>query len=177
ETLGLVGESGCGKSTTGFAVMRLVDTTAGSVRFDGAELTALPERRLRPLRRHFQMILQDPSGSFNPRRTVGASLLEPLRLWGDGDRASRSRRARELVEAVGLDPDLVMKRRPHQFSGGQLQRLSIARALALNPRLLVCDEPVASLDVSVQAQILNLLADMKNRYGLTTTLAAPDRAG
>jgi peptide/nickel transport system ATP-binding protein len=176
ETLGLVGESGCGKSTTAFAVVRLIEPDSGKITLEGHELTGLRERQLRPLRPRFQIILQDPAASFNPRRTAGASLLEPLRLWAKGDRATWLERVESIVEAVGLDVGLVMKRRPHQFSGGQLQRLSIARALILDPHLLVCDEPVASLDVSVQAQILNLLEDMKDRYGLTMVFVAHDLA-
>ena len=176
ETLGLVGESGCGKSTTGRAIMQLPRPTAGSVRFEGKELTALKGKDLRATRPALQMIFQDPISSLNPRRNVGDIIAEPLRIWGKGDDRQREAKVREVLEAVGLDPDSAMPRRPHEFSGGQCQRISIARALMLDPKLIICDEPVSALDVSVQAQILNLLEDMKARYGLTLIFIAHDLA-
>ena len=166
ETLGLVGESGCGKSTTGRAIMQLPRPTAGSVVYEGADLTALGGPQMREVRRRLQMIFQDPISSLNPRRRVRDIIAEPLAIWGVGDKDDRDAKVRELLEAVGLDPSAA-SRRPHEFSGGQCQRISIARALALDPTLIICDEPVSALDVSVQAQILNLLEDMKARYGLT----------
>ncbi|HZQ28226.1 MAG TPA: oligopeptide/dipeptide ABC transporter ATP-binding protein [Acidimicrobiales bacterium] len=177
ETLGLVGESGCGKSTTGRAIMQLPRPTAGSVRFDGEELTHLSGEVLRRVRPRMQMIFQDPISSLNPRRPVGDIVAEPLRVWGsDGGDAGREAAVRQVLDDVGLDYDSAAGRRPHEFSGGQCQRISIARALVLNPKLLICDEPVSALDVSVQAQILNLLEDMKARYGLTVLFIAHDLA-
>jgi peptide/nickel transport system ATP-binding protein len=176
ETLGLVGESGCGKSTTGRAIVQLPPPTAGRVVFDGRELTGLRGEELRQVRPAMQMIFQDPISSLNPRRRVGDIVAEPLRIWGRGDAASQARAVREALEAVGLDPDAATERRPHQFSGGQCQRICIARALVLDPKLVICDEPVSALDVSVQAQILNLLEDMKARYGLTLVFIAHDLA-
>jgi peptide/nickel transport system ATP-binding protein len=173
ETLGLVGESGCGKSSLGSAVLQLPRPTSGSVRFDGQELTTLKGKELRALRRRFQMIFQDPISSLNPRRKVFDIVAEPLAIA----KAAGDRRAKvnDLLEAVGLDP-ASGERQPHQFSGGQCQRVSIARSLVLEPELLICDEPVSALDVSVQAQILNLLEDMKARYGLTMLFIAHDLA-
>ncbi|WP_019630321.1 ABC transporter ATP-binding protein [Actinomadura atramentaria] len=176
ETLGIVGESGCGKSTTARAVMRVTRPASGSVRFRGAELTRLSERGLRRIRTSMQMIFQDPVSSLNPRRRVRDIVAEPLVVWGRGDAAAREAKVREALAAVGLDYDVVGDRYPHQFSGGQCQRISIARALVLEPELLVCDEPVSALDVSVQAQILNLLEDLKERYGLTLVFISHDLA-
>ncbi len=176
ETLGLVGESGCGKSTTGRAVMQLPAPTSGRVWFEGRELTALSGDELRRLRPRLQMIFQDPISSLNPRRRVRDIVGEPLAIWDLGTPADRRRRVAEVLEAVGLDSESAGDRRPHQFSGGQCQRISIARALMLEPKLVICDEPVSALDVSVQAQILNLLEDMKARYGLTLIFIAHDLA-
>ena len=176
ETLGLVGESGCGKSTLGRALAQIVRPQSGSVRFDGAELTSLGGRALRQARTKVQMVFQDPISSLNPRRRVIDAVMEPLALWGIGTRAERRQRARSMLEAVGIDPDATGTRRPVEFSGGQCQRISIARALMLEPRLLICDEPVSALDVSVQAQILNLLADLKASHGLTMVFIAHDLA-
>jgi peptide/nickel transport system ATP-binding protein len=175
ETLGLVGESGCGKSTTGRAVMQLPSPTSGHVRFDGVELTALKGEDLRRMRPRLQMIFQDPISSLNPRRKVGDIVAEPLAIWGTKNGSAESA-VRHVLEDVGLDYDTAADRRPHQFSGGQCQRISIARALVMDPKLLICDEPVSALDVSVQAQILNLLEDMKARYGLTMVFIAHDLA-
>ena len=172
ETLGLVGESGCGKSTTGRAIMQLPKPTSGSVLFEGRDLTTLSPRELRELRPKLQMIFQDPISSLNPRRRIPDIVGDPLVVWGRA--AERARIVPEVLAAVGLDPEQVADRRPHQFSGGQCQRVSIARALVLEPEVLICDEPVSALDVSVQAQILNLLEDMKRRYGLTLVFIAHD---
>ena len=176
ETLGLVGESGCGKSTTGRALSMIVRPTSGSVRFEGAEFGTLSGRALRRARTKVQMVFQDPISSLNPRRRVLDAVMEPLALWGIGTKAERRTRARDMLDAVGIDPDMAGSRRPTEFSGGQCQRISIARALMLEPRLLICDEPVSSLDVSVQAQILNLLDDLKSRHGLTMVFIAHDLA-
>jgi len=176
ETLGLVGESGCGKSSLARAVLQLLRPTSGKVLFDGIELATESGERLRQLRRRLQLIFQDPIASLNPRRRVGDIIAEPLIIAGVKDPAERLRRVRAVLDAVGLDPDLVMRRRPHEFSGGQCQRISIARALVLEPDLVVCDEPVSALDVSIRAQILNLLEDMKARYGLTLIFIAHDLA-
>jgi peptide/nickel transport system ATP-binding protein len=176
ETLGLVGESGCGKSTTGRAIMQIPKPTAGTVRFDGKEMTTLKSAELREMRPALQMIFQDPISSLNPRRKVGDIIAEPLKVWNRGDDASRAQAVRDVLESVGIDPEQAIGRRPHQFSGGQCQRISIARALMLDPKLIICDEPVSALDVSVQAQILNLLEDMKTRYGLTLVFIAHDLA-
>jgi peptide/nickel transport system ATP-binding protein len=176
ETLGLVGESGCGKSTLGRAVIQLIRPSAGKVMFGDVELTAASGDALRRLRRRVQLIFQDPIASLNPRRRVGDIVAEPLIIAGVRDRTERERRVRAVLEAVGLDPELVMRRRPHEFSGGQCQRISIARALVLEPELVICDEPVSALDVSIRAQILNLLEDMKARYGLTLLFIAHDLA-
>jgi peptide/nickel transport system ATP-binding protein len=175
ETLGVVGESGCGKSTTGRAVMQLPKPTSGSVVLDGVDLTTLDEGDLRRTRTKLQMIFQDPISSLNPRRKVKDIVAEGLKIWnqGNGDHAAK---VNEVLDAVGLDPEVVGNRRPHQFSGGQCQRICIARALVLEPKVLICDEPVSALDVSVQAQILNLLEDMKARYGLTLLFIAHDLA-
>jgi peptide/nickel transport system ATP-binding protein len=175
ETLGLVGESGCGKSTLGRAVLQLVRPTSGRVLFEGKDLTAMRGEPLRLVRRRLQLIFQDPIASLNPRRRIGHIVAEPLVIAGVG-RAERERRVRDVLGAVGLDPDLAMGRLPHEFSGGQCQRISIARALVLEPQLLICDEPVSALDVLVRAQILNLLEAMKARYGLTLLFVAHDLA-
>ncbi|MFN8025116.1 MAG: oligopeptide/dipeptide ABC transporter ATP-binding protein [Acidimicrobiia bacterium] len=176
ETLGLVGESGCGKSTTGRAIMQIIRPSGGSVRFEGTELTKLRGSALRRIRPRLQMIFQDPISSLNPRRKVGSIVSEGLDIWGVGDSASRSQKVDEVLDAVGLDPATAKDRRPHQFSGGQCQRISIARAVVTEPKVIICDEPVSALDVSVQAQILNLLEDMKARYGLTLVFIAHDLA-
>src|SRR6476646_2567604 len=176
ETLGLVGESGCGKSTTGRAVMQLPHPTSGRVLFDGQNLTELNGEDLRQVRPKMQMILQDPISSLNPRRRVKDIVVEGLSIWGTGSKTERAARANEVLETVGIDPEQAGNRRPHEFSGGQCQRISIARAVATEPKLIICDEPVSALDVSVQAQILNLLQDMKARYGLTLIFIAHDLA-
>jgi peptide/nickel transport system ATP-binding protein len=176
ETLGLVGESGCGKSTTGRAIIQLPQPTRGSVVFEGTDLATLRRRDLRRLRTKLQLIFQDPISSLNPRRRVRDILREPLRIWKRGSKDSQQQVVRDTLEAVGLDPDTAMDRRPHEFSGGQCQRISIARTLVMDPKLVICDEPVSALDVSVQAQILNLLEDLKARYGLTLVFIAHDLA-
>ena len=176
ETLGLVGESGCGKSTLGRAVLQLVRPTSGRVLFEGEDLVEMRGGPLRLLRRRLQLIFQDPIASLNPRRRIGDIVAEPLIIAGGADKAERQRRVREVLGAVGLDPDLTMGRLPHEFSGGQCQRISIARALVLEPQLLICDEPVSALDVLIRAQILNLLEAMKARYGLTLLFIAHDLA-
>jgi len=176
ETLGLVGESGCGKSTTGRAIAQVQRPDAGSIAFAGKELTTLGAEELRRERTKLQMVFQDPISSLNPRRRVLDAVVEPLAIWGVGTKSERRERARAMLEAVGVDPDHAADRRPIEFSGGQCQRISIARALMLEPRLLVCDEPVSALDVSVQAQILNLLEDLKASYGLTMVFIAHDLA-
>jgi peptide/nickel transport system ATP-binding protein len=176
ETLGLVGESGCGKSTLGRAVLQLRRPTSGKVSFDGTELTGLDGEAMRLMRRRLQLIFQDPIASLNPRRCVGDIVAEPLIIAGLSDKRERERRVREVLTAVGLDADLVSGRLPHEFSGGQCQRISIARALILEPEFVICDEPVSALDVSIRAQILNLLEDMKRRYGLTLLFIAHDLA-
>jgi peptide/nickel transport system ATP-binding protein len=176
ETLGLVGESGCGKSTTGRAVMQLVRPTSGSVTFAGNDLTTLSGEALRQTRPKLQMIFQDPISSLNPRRRVRSIVREGLDIWKLGDEASRKAKVKEVLETVGIDPEVAGPKRPHEFSGGQCQRISIARAVATEPKLIICDEPVSALDVSVQAQILNLLQDMKAQYGLTMVFIAHDLA-
>ena len=176
ETLGLVGESGCGKSTTGKAIMQLPPPKGGSVRFEGAEMTALAGEELRRTRTRMKMIFQDPISSLNPRRKVEDIIAEGLTIWKLGTREEQQARVDEVMITVGLDPELQRGRRPHQFSGGQCQRISIARAVITDPKLIICDEPVSALDVSVQAQILNLLEDMKARYGLTLIFIAHDLA-
>jgi peptide/nickel transport system ATP-binding protein len=176
ETLGLVGESGCGKSTTGRAVVQVERPVSGSIAFDGTELTALGRDDLRRARVGIQMVFQDPISSLNPRRKVRDIVAEPLDIWKRAKGAERARTVHTMLEAVGLDPDVAGDRRPGEFSGGQCQRISIARALVLEPKLLVCDEVVSALDVSVQAQILNLLEELKARYGLTLLFIAHDLA-
>jgi len=176
ETLGLVGESGCGKSTLGRAVLQLRPPTSGKVTFDGTELTGLNAEAMRRMRRRLQLIFQDPIASLNPRRCIGDIIAEPLIIAGVKDKAARDNKVREVMVAVGLDPDNAIGRLPHEFSGGQCQRISIARALILEPELVICDEPVSALDVSIRAQILNLLEEMKRRYGLTLLFIAHDLA-
>ncbi|HUI49716.1 MAG TPA: oligopeptide/dipeptide ABC transporter ATP-binding protein [Acidimicrobiia bacterium] len=176
ETLGLVGESGCGKSTTGKAIMQLPPPTAGQVMFQGRDLTHLSGEELRRTRTAMKMIFQDPISSLNPRRKVEDIIGEGLRVWKVGSKDEQAAKVDEMMLAVGLDPALQRGRRPHQFSGGQCQRISIARAVVTDPKLIICDEPVSALDVSVQAQILNLLEDMKTRYGLTLMFIAHDLA-
>ena len=173
ETLGLVGESGCGKSTTGRALLQLPRPTSGTVEFDGVELTELHGEKLRAIRPQAQMIFQDPISSLNEQRKIKDLVAEGLKVWGH-PKSEINGRVAELLEAVGLDPEIVGDRRPRQFSGGQCQRICIARALVLDPKLVICDEPVSALDVSVQAQILNLLEDMKARYGLTLLFITHD---
>ena len=175
EALGLVGESGCGKSTLARILVGLEPATSGSVRFDGHELVGLSTRGWKPYRRRVQMVFQDPYASLDPRQTVASILAEPLAIHRMGRPRERRVRALELLEAVGLGPEHLL-RYPHEFSGGQRQRIGIARALALQPDLLVCDEPVSGLDVSVQAQIINLLADLRERFGLAYLFIAHDLA-
>jgi oligopeptide transport system ATP-binding protein len=175
ETLGLVGESGSGKSTTGYCILQLLKPTKGSVRFMGQELTTMRSGDLREMRREMQIVFQDPYSALNPRMTVGNIVAEPLKVHGIGTKRSRDARVRDLLETVGFNPDFT-NRYPHEFSGGQRQRIGIARALALNPRLIVCDEPVSALDVSIQAQILNLLKDLQRDLGLAYLFVAHDLA-
>jgi peptide/nickel transport system ATP-binding protein len=176
ETLGLVGESGCGKSTTGKAIMQLPRPKSGRVMFEGKDMTQLAGDELRSTRTRMKMIFQDPISSLNPRRKVEDIIAEGLRIWNVGTKEEQDQKVDEMMLTVGLDPGLQRGRRPHQFSGGQCQRISIARAIVTDPRLIICDEPVSALDVSVQAQILNLLEDMKGRYGLTLIFIAHDLA-
>ena len=183
ETLGLVGESGCGKSTTARAVLQLPRPTSGTVVFDGVDLTTLRGEELRRVRTGLQMIFQDPIASLNPRREVGDIVREGLDIWRDlrdpagaGAAVRATERVRAVLDSVGMDLDEVGTRRPHEFSGGQCQRICIARALMLDPRVLICDEPVSALDVSIQAQILNLLEDLKELHGLTMLFIAHDLA-
>lgn len=176
ETLGLVGESGCGKSTTGRALMQIVPSTGGQIFVDGDELTSLKKEEARNLRRKMQMIFQDPISSLNPRRRVKDIVAEPLDCWKTAKGAERDAIVSDLLNQVGIDPAVYGNRYARQFSGGQCQRISIARSLAMRPRLLICDEVVSALDVSIQAQILNLLEDLKKEYGLTMLFIAHDLA-
>jgi oligopeptide transport system ATP-binding protein len=173
ETLGLVGESGSGKSTLGRAVLQLVKPTSGSVRFEGREIAGLSRRAMRPLRREMQMVFQDPYASLNPRKRIGQIVGEPLRLQGVASGGELRREVQGLLERVGLAPEHY-DRFPHEFSGGQRQRIGIARAIALRPKLIVADEPVSALDVSIRAQIVNLLADLQQELGLTYVFVAHD---
>jgi peptide/nickel transport system ATP-binding protein len=173
ETVGLVGESGCGKSTLGKTIIRLLDPVEGSIRIGGKEIADLGQYALLPFRRRMQMVFQDPFGSLNPRQTVGRLLTTPLKVHGRGNRAERRRRALDIVSRVGL-PAAALDRYPHEFSGGQRQRIGIARALMLEPELIICDEPVSALDLSIQAQILNLLVDLKRDLGLSYLFISHD---
>ncbi len=174
ETLGLVGESGCGKSTTGRAILQLYEPTAGEVIFEGQDLTEINSGELRRMRRRMQMIFQDPYASLNPRMTVGSIVGEPLEVHKiGGSRREQQQRVQELLEIVGLNPYFI-NRYPHEFSGGQRQRIGVARALAVNPSFIVCDEPISALDVSIQAQVINLLEDLQSEMGLTYLFIAHD---
>lgn len=175
ETLGLVGESGCGKSTLGKCVVRLYDTTEGQIGFEGKDISHLRASKLKETRKHIQMIFQDPVESLNSRHTVGEIIEEPLKVQNIGDDASRKKRVAELLEIVGL-PARSASRYPFEFSGGQRQRIGIARSIALNPKLVVCDEPVSALDVSIQSQILNLMNDLQKEFGLSYLFIAHDLA-
>ena len=175
ETLGVVGESGCGKSTLGRTILRLIEPTSGEIEFDGVDLLSLGPSALRDKRREMQMIFQDPFASLDPRLTIGAIVAEPLAIHGIGDRESRRAAVLELLETVGLEAGAA-KLYPHEFSGGQRQRIGIARAVALRPRLIIADEPVSALDVSIQSQILNLLVDLRQRFGLSYIFISHDLA-
>jgi len=175
ETLGLVGESGCGKSTTGRAILQLYQPTDGMVVFEGNELTTLKGESLRKMRRHMQMIFQDPYASLNPRMTVGSIIGEPLEVHNILSGKARRERVKELLDIVGLNPYFI-NRYPHEFSGGQRQRIGVARALAVQPDFIVCDEPISALDVSIQAQVINLLEDLQDKFGLTYLFIAHDLA-
>ncbi|MCC6705508.1 MAG: ATP-binding cassette domain-containing protein [Thermomicrobiales bacterium] len=175
ETFGLVGESGCGKTTLGQTIIRLYDPTAGQVIFDGTDISRLAPRQMRPYRRDIQMIFQDPSASLDPRMTVSSVIAEPLNVFGIGSKSERRERVQELLRVVGLNAYFA-NRYPHEFSGGQRQRIGIARALALNPKLVICDEPVSALDVSIQAQVLNLLKSLQDQFALTYLFIAHNLA-
>jgi len=176
ETLGLVGESGCGKSTTGRAILQLPNPTGGAVVLNDDDLTKLNGEQMRAKRTDLQMIFQDPISSLNPRRTIGEVVAEPLAVWGPFDDDEQWKVVSQMLEAVGIDPGVARYKRPHEFSGGQCQRISIARALVTEPEVIICDEPVSALDVSVQAQILNMLEELKKQYGLTLVFIAHDLA-
>src|SRR6516162_6292032 len=173
ETLGLVGESGCGKTTAGRSLLRLIEPTAGQVLYNGSDLLSLSAEELRRHRRDLQIIFQDPYSSLNPRMTVGAIVSEGLTVHGIGEKAERIERVKQTLQQVGLDPGYV-NRYPHEFSGGQRQRIGLARALILNPKFIVCDEPVSALDVSVQSQVVNLLVDLKEKYGIAYLFISHD---
>ena len=175
ETFGLVGESGCGKTTLGQTIIRLYDPTDGQIIFDGTDISTFGARQMRPVRRDIQMIFQDPSASLDPRMTVGSVIAEPLNVFGIGSKSDRRERVQELLKVVGLN-SYFSNRYPHEFSGGQRQRIGIARALALNPKLVICDEPVSALDVSIQAQVLNLLKSLQDQFSLTYLFIAHNLA-
>jgi oligopeptide/dipeptide ABC transporter ATP-binding protein len=175
ETFGLVGESGCGKTTLGQTIVRLYDPTSGQIIFDGTDISQLNENQLRPLRRGMQMIFQDPASSLDPRMTVGGIIGEPLDIFRIGSRDERRQRVEELLKVVGLNTYFI-NRYPHEFSGGQRQRIGVARALALHPKMIICDEAVSALDVSIQAQVLNLLKDLQAQFGLTYVFVAHNLA-
>ena len=176
ETLGLVGESGCGKTTTGRAILRLQKVTSGRVLFESEDLSSVSAGKLRRLRRHIQVVFQDPRSSFNPRRSVDQSLEEPLKIWGMGSGQERRSAVASVLSSVGVSDSMRLDRRPNEFSGGQAQRLSIARTLLMDPQIIVCDEVVSALDVSIQAQILNLLMDLKKERGLSLLFISHDLA-
>ena len=173
ETFGLVGESGCGKSTTGRSIMRLTNPTSGSVYFDGKDVAKMSHKELKEMRRDMQFIFQDPQASLNPRMTIGEIVSEPMVIHNVGTKEERMQRVRELLDVVGLNPEHI-NRYPHEFSGGQRQRIGIARAFVLRPKLIICDEPVSALDVSIQAQVLNLLKDLQDHYGTAYLFIAHD---